>query len=188
MKDQDTTPESDLTLEEELNESADIDPKLTITKLRKRLKEAESAKQEYLTGWQRAKADFINTRKKDEESNREFAKFAKSSLVLEMIPVLDSFDMAFANKKSWEKLPEEWRRGVEHIKSQLLSVLGAQGLKELQTIGQPFNPSLEEAVGFIDTDKEENDGIVLQTLQKGYMFQEKLLRPARVMIGRYVKS
>lgn len=186
-KDKINKSESDLVFEEDHeNDSHDI--KDTITNLRTRLKKAEVEKQEYLDGWQRAKADFINIRKRDEDSKREFTKFAKSDLLLEIIPVLDSFDMAFASRESWEKLPVEWRKGMEHIHNQLLSVLSGSGLKELNPIGEDFNPALEEAAGFIDTENENEDGKILQVLQKGYFLHEKLIRPAKVKIGKKEKS
>lgn len=185
-KDKIKKSESDLVFEEDHeNDSSDV--KDVVAKLRNRLKKAEAEKQEYLDGWQRAKADFINIRKRDEENNREFAKFARSDILLEIIPVLDSFDMAFANKTEWEKLPEEWRKGMERIHSQLLSVLSTSGLKELNPTGEEFNPALEEAAGFIDTDNEKEDGKVLQVFQKGYFLHDKLIRPAKVKIGRKVK-
>lgn len=179
----DDVSDTDLTFETD-QEGTATDTTAVITKLRNRLKEAETQKQEYLNGWQRAKADFINTRKRDEESNREFAKFAKSDLVLDIIPVLDSFDIAFSNKTEWEKLPVEWRKGMEGIKSQLLSILGANGLKELNPIGEEFDPAKEETAGFIDTENEVDEHKILQVLQKGYYFQEKLIRPAKVKIGK----
>lgn len=179
----DSVYESDLTFEAD-HEGTALDSTAAVAKLRARLKEAEAQKQEYLNGWQRAKADFINTRKRDEESNREFAKFAKSDLVLDIIPVLDSFDMAFSNKTEWEKLPPEWRKGMEGIRSQLTSILGANGLKELNPLGEDFDPAKEETAGFVDTERKEDEHKILQVLQKGYYFQEKLIRPAKVKIGR----
>ena len=179
----DADSESDLVFEEDLEANAP-DIKSAVGKLRERLKKTEAEKQEYLLGWQKAKADYINARKRDEEGNRDFAKFARSDLVQEIIPVLDSYDMAFMNKAEWEKLPQEWRKGMEGIRSQLLSVLSKNGLKELNPVGEEFNPALEEAVGFIDSEKDEDENKVLQVLQKGYFLHEKLLRPAKVKIGR----
>ena len=179
----DADSESDLVFEEDLEANAP-DIKSAVGKLRERLKKTEAEKQEYLLGWQKAKADYINARKRDEEGNRDFAKFARSDLVQEIIPVLDSYDMAFMNKAEWEKLPQEWRKGMEGIRSQLLSVLSKNGLKELNPVGEEFNPALEEAVGFIDSEKDEDENKVLQVLQKGYFLHEKRLRPAKVKIGR----
>jgi len=178
---------TDLEFEEDTEHTTE-DSKQIIAKLRERLKKAVEEKQEYLFGWQKAKADFINTRKKDEEANRQFAKFAKSDLVLELVSVLDSFDIAFANKGSWEKLPAEWRSGIERIHSQLMSVMSSNGLRELNPLGKVFDPTTEEAVSLVDTKNKDDDEKVLEVLQKGYLLHDKLIRPAKVRVGRYVLS
>ena len=74
-----------------------------IKKLREKLKKIEAEKQEYLTGWQTAKADLINARKRDEAERKEFIKYSNERLVEELIPVMNSFDMAMGNKEAWEK-------------------------------------------------------------------------------------
>ena len=78
-----------------------------VKKLKEKLKKALAEKQEYLTGWQKAKADFINARKKDEESQKEFLKFANEGIISELIATIDSFNMAFQNKEAWEKVDKK---------------------------------------------------------------------------------
>jgi molecular chaperone GrpE len=77
---------------------------------------------------------------------------------------------------------------MEGIRSQLLSILCSNGLKELNPLNEDFDPAKEESVGFIDTEKLEDEHKILQVLQKGYYFQEKLIRPAKVKIGKMVGS
>lgn len=153
----------------------------TIKKLREKLKEAENAKQEYLTGWQKTKAEYINTRKRDEEASRALSKFAEAGLIEELLPVLDSFDLALAHAKKAGTQPPE---GVTNIYNQMLSVFTAHGLKQVNPIGEEFDPTMHEAIGMIDTDKPEEDNIVLDVLQKGYTLHDKVLRTARVRVGR----
>lgn len=100
------------------NGESSFNLKTNLDNLRKRLKKAEAEKNEYLLGWQRTKADYINSRKQDEETNRTAIKYAEASLVSELVPVLDSFDMAFSNKKMIESLPAEWKKGMEQIYNQ----------------------------------------------------------------------
>ena len=88
-----------------------------VKKLKEKLKLALEQKQEYLTGWQKAKADFINARKKDEESQKEFIKYSNEAIISELISTIDSFNMAFANKEAWEKVDKNWRNGVEYTYS-----------------------------------------------------------------------
>ncbi len=127
----------------------------TIKKLRAELKKAQEEKQEYLTGWQKAKADFINSRKRDEEAQKEFARYANENIIAELIPVLDSFNMAMGNKETWEKVDKNWRIGVEYISGQLKKVLEDFGLKEIDPLGKRFDPSRDEAI----EDGKENDTV-----------------------------
>lgn len=178
--------EEDIVLEEDA-ETKGIDTKDIVAKLREKLKIAESEKQEYLNGWQRAKADYINSRKKDEETNRELAKYATEDVLLDIIPVLDSFDMAFGNKEAWEKISLDWRKGVEYIYSQLLSVLGSRGLKQNIPIGEIFDPMKHEAVETIDTENESEDQKIVAVVQKGYSLGDRVIRAAKVKIALYKK-
>ena len=141
--------------------------------LKEKLKDAEQKTKEYLDGWQRSQADFINLRKRDEEAKVEFIKFAKLSLIEELIPVLDSFNIAVSRG----------HKDLEPLRNQLFTVLMTNGLEELDSIGKIFNPHEHEALGVIPTDKEEEDHQVLEELQKGYKLNGKIVRPAKVKVG-----
>lgn len=147
----------------------------TIKKLKEKLKKAEEKAKEYLDSWQRAQADFVNVRKRDEEAKQEFLKFAKGDVLKELLPVLDSFNAAL----------NHGQKDVEPIYTQFLGVLKNHGLKEVDPQGEIFNPAFHEAVGMIDTDKKEDDHKILEVFQKGYMLGEKVIRPAKVRIGEY---
>ena len=161
------------------------DPVEAIKKLKAKIKLLEAGKQEYLDGWQRAKADFINARKQDEEGRKDFLKFANEALIGDLIPVLDSFDMAMANKTAWESAPKEWRMGVEYIYQQLLSVLSQRGLEQFDPKGKAFDPAHHEAVDTIETTEQSDDGKVLDVLQKGYSLNGKPIRGAKVKVGKF---
>lgn len=161
------------------------DAKKTIIRLRERLKQAELEKQEYLNGWQKTRADYVNSRKNDEEERRSFAKFAEAGLVSDILSVLDSFELAFSRETEWKNLPEEWQKGVKNIYNQLTSILTARGLKSLNPIGETFDPSKHEAVANVQTDKKEEDHKVLDVIQKGYILHDKLIRTARVRVGEF---
>lgn len=151
----------------------------TIKKLREKLKKALAEKQEYLTGWQKDKADFVNARKRDAESQKEFIKYTNESLISELFPVLDSFNMAMGNKEVWEKADKNWRMGVEHIANQLKKVLEDHGLKEVDPIGQKFDPMRDEAI----EDGKESD-IVTTVVQKGYALNGKIVKAPKVKVGQ----
>lgn len=163
------------------------DPTEVIKKLKEKIKLLEAGKQEYLDGWQRAKADFINARKRDEETSAQLIKYANENLVTDLIPVLDSFDMAMGNKEAWEQAPKDWRVGVEYIYQQLLSTLSQRGLTQTNPRGAPFDPAEHEAVDTIETTNKEEDQKVLDVLQKGYSLNGKPIRGAKVKVGKYTE-
>ena len=157
-------------------------PAEQMKKLREKLSTCVQEKQEYLDGWQRIKAEFANSKKQEREERERFIKFAEENLLEELIPVLDSFDMATANKTAWEALPSEWRKGMEYVRSQLLGILEAHGLKALNPVGKPFDPREHAAVAEIPTEKQEEDHVVAEVLQQGYTLNGKALRPAQVKV------
>jgi molecular chaperone GrpE len=161
---------------------ADLTPQ-TVRKLRDRLRKCEAEKQEYLTGWQRSKADFVNARRKEVEEREAFVKVAGERVILELLPVLDSFDMAFARRAEWEATPLEWRAGIERIYSQLLSVLEAHGVSPIDPVGEMFDPAIHTAVASTHTDTKDDDNRVLEVVQKGFRLHDKLIRSPKVKIG-----
>lgn len=159
----------------------------TVKKLREKLKKVEAEKQEYLDGWQRAKADFVNIRKRDEDAKQEFLKFSKEEIVRDVIPVLDSFELAFRDKKVWEGLPKDWRTGVESIYNQLLAILTNHGVKKVVPVGEVFDPKQHEAVNVVRVDDKNGDEKIIDVLQAGYSLFGKEIRSAKVVVGKYGK-
>lgn len=159
-----------------------------VKKLRIRLKECQKEKQEYLDGWQRAQADSINARKREETTRGEISKIAKEDILSEILPVVDSFEMAFGNKTAWESVDANWRRGIEHIHAQLLSILKDNHLTQTDPVGETFNPELHDCVETVQTDDKKKDGMITEVLQKGYIFYNKIIRPAKVKVGKLKKE
>ena len=159
-----------------------------IKKLKDELKACQKEKQEYLDGWQRAKADFINARKEDEKNRSQMMQFAKEGILHEILPVVDSFDMAFRNKEAWARVDENWRKGVEYIHQQFVSILENNGLAPIDALGKPFDPMLHSPIESVVVEDKEKDGIVLEMVQKGYRMNDRVLRPAKVKIGVFSKA
>jgi molecular chaperone GrpE len=157
----------------------------TIKKLRERIKSLESEKLEYLTGWQRAKADMVNARKRDEEERTTFIKYANEGLITELISVLDSFDMAMGNKEAWEKADKNWRVGVEYIYSQLIKVLTENGLTEINPMNEKFDHAKHEATSYEPVADEKLDHVIVGVIQKGYSLNGKLLKVPKVRVGEF---
>ncbi|MDE1974992.1 MAG: nucleotide exchange factor GrpE [Patescibacteria group bacterium] len=160
----------------------------TIKRLRKKLKKAVEEKQGYLTGWQRAKADLVNARKRDEADKAEFIKYANERLIDGLIPVLDSFEMAMGNKDAWEKADKNWRMGVEYIYNQLKRALNDAGLEEIDPTGQKFDPARDEAAEHVPVDSEDKDHIIISVVTKGYTLNGKPMRPPKVRVGEFKKA
>lgn len=154
----------------------------TIKELREKLRVAQTERLEYLTGWQRAKADLLNARKRDEEDQRSFRKRATEDLILELIPVLQSFDSAMAKRDVWEKVDKNWRTGVEYIAELLRKVLLEQGLTEINPLDLPFDPTRDEPIENVPSDASKQ-GTVIEVVQKGYALHGVVVRPPRVKIG-----
>ena len=185
----DTKPHNSDMSDEFLDDSvvAEENAAETIKKLREKLKKCEAEKMEYLTGWQRAKADLINARKRDEADRAEFTKYANERLIEDLIPTLESFDMAMGNKETWEKVDKNWRVGVEYIYSQLKKALSEAGLQEINPLGQPFDHSRDEAAEYVPVDDEKDHHKVLAVVQKGYSLNGRSMRPPKVKVGEFKK-
>lgn len=156
-----------------------------VKKLREKLKKCESERQEYLAGWQRAKADFINARKEEEENRREFIKFCEKTLILETLNILDSFDRLFADKDNFKKIDKNLQIGVENIYVQLMDILKKRGVEKIKSEGVKFNPEEHESIIKEKIDKQEKDGIIIDEIRKGYKMNGVVIRPSQVKIGKY---
>ena len=150
----------------------------SIKKLRERLKESEAKAKEYLDGWQRAQADFVNIRKRDEEAKTEFLKFAQADLVSQLLPVLDSLELSLPHGN----------KELEVIYKQLLSTLKSNGLEVEDPMGESFDPRRHEAIGTIETEDKEDDHKVLEVMQKGYILSGRIIHPAKVKIGEWTDN
>lgn len=179
----------DVVIEPETGSDSVADPTLLLKSLKEKLKLSQKERQEYLDGWQRAKADFINAKKREEEEREEFVKFSREELIKELLPALDSFHTAFGNKEAWEKVDLNWRMGVQHIYSQLRGVLEKHGVTLIEPkVGEPFDPKKHASIGTVPVTEKEHDHTIMEVFQKGYALHGTILQPAKVKIGEYASS
>lgn len=165
------------------------DPAEAVKKLKERLKTCQKERQEYLDGWQRMKADFINAKKREGEERVEFVKFSKEEIVRDLLPVMTSFHTAFGNKETWEKADLNWRMGVQYIYSQLRNSLEKHGISLIEpNIGELFDEKKYESVEVLPVEEREKDHMVLSVVSKGYSLYGKILEPAKVKIGEYAEK
>jgi molecular chaperone GrpE len=167
----------------ESNEDGDeIGESAKLKKLQEKIKTLEKEKTEYLDGWQRARADYANLQKTTDEDKKRLREQFAGRFVEDLIPVIDSFNMAMSNKEAWEKVEPTWRMGVEYIYNQLMNALKEHNLETIGEKGDMFDPNLHEAVSEVETGDERYDHRIDQVLQQGYKLGDTVLRAARVVV------
>ena len=162
--------------------SADKEKELNIENLKKQLEECQKLKDEYLTGWQRARADLLNYKKEELERIGEFFKYANIDLILKILPILDNFEIVEKNLPENVKNDENIE-GLLQIKAQLKDFLKSQGVEEIKCLGKKFDPEFQEIVEEIEV-KDKEPGIVIEEVKKGYKLHGKVLRPAKVRVTK----
>jgi len=145
------------------------------------LEEFKKKCEEYLNGWKRERADFINYKKEEMERISQIIKYANEELILKLLPILDNFCLAEQHIKdlSASASPQAMQagEGVTQIKKQLEDFLAKEGIEPIKTIGEKFDPAIMEAVD------GEGDTVAEET-QTGYTLHGKLIRPAKVKLSK----
>ena len=144
------------------------------------LTEAQEATAELNERIVRLTADFDNFRKRAQREKDEARQFANQGLLEKLLPVLDNFEMALTAVKDADP---SVRDGVQMILDQLLGVLKESGVEPVDAMGQPFDPNLHEALSQEETTEVE-EGTVVQQVQRGYKLNDRLVRPARVVVAK----
>lgn len=168
--------EDDVVSEEEIE-----NPKVLIKKLRADLKIAQQEKMDIMTSWQRDKADFLNARKRDQETQADVIRFANQNLVIDMLPTLDGYEQA-TQQPSWTTVDETWRKGIEALMVKIYASLQKVGVEKYGKVGDVFDPNLHQAVGNVETTEKEKDHTLAVVMQTGYKLHDKVVRPALVQV------
>ncbi len=175
-------------LEEDIvyeNDAFDDDFKNKQKKLKTELKKVQLEKEEYLQGWQRSQADYANLKKRCEEEKNTIRKYGSEKIILDIIKVIDNFEMAFKDQDSWNKASENWRIGIETIYNQLISVIKDNDVIILNPTLDLFDPNNHHCVEVVKVENQNEDGIITEVIQKGYQLGEKNIRPAMVKVGKF---
>lgn len=143
---------------------------------------------EYLDGWKRCQADFENYKKQQSENQSEMVKYACSSVILQVIPVLDNFHASTAHVPEDQK-DNAWVTGIMYIQKQLEQVLADNGVESIEPkIGDEFDPAIHEAISDSNVKNEHSNdsngrGEITKVVLKGYKMGERVIRAARVVVG-----
>lgn len=151
-----------------------------VDSLQKELAEQRQKAEDYLSRLVRLQADFDNFRKRVQREKEELVKYASAQLCEALLPVLDNFQFALAAK---DEEPDKVAEGVELIQRQLEEVLSKEGLTPVAAVGEEFNPAQHEAV-LVEETAEYPDNTVMAELRRGYMLNDRLIRPAMVKVAK----
>jgi len=171
-------------IQEEPNEglTSEVAPEVAevedVELLKQALAEEKEKAETNLAGWQRAQADFINYKRRSEQEKEEISKFASSVLILNLLPIVDDLERAF-NSIPPRLAKLSWVEGIRLIERKLQANLKAQGLSQIEALGEPFDPNFHEAV----RQGKGKDGIVIEEIQKGYKLHDRVIRPTKVVVG-----
>lgn len=147
-------------------------------------KELRTERDALLARLARMQADFENTRRRLDREQQQYKEFAVAEALKALLPILDSFDWAF---QAPINNPEEFRGGIDLIRKQLHETLNKLGLQSFAAKGLNFDPQVHEAIEVVDNPALP-DNQVVEELQRGYKFRDRLLRPAMVLVSRNPQS
>jgi molecular chaperone GrpE len=172
-------------VEEELTEATaeegEEEPVDEVAALRQELEEAKAKEAEYLDGWQRARAELANARKRFQREREQAYANSKADLLIRLLPVVDDFDRAF------ESLPDNpstasWIEGVKLVQRKFLVFLEQERVEAIEAAGQEFDPLLHQAVTH-EPSTEVPEGLIIAEIQRGYRVSDRVLRPGVVRVS-----
>lgn len=172
-----------------VDQEESLEAKLKVVK--GKLAACEKEKMDSLESLQRSKADFLNAKKRLEDSRKLDAEKLINSHVEKLLPLCDSFFMAMSNTEAWESIDPIWRSGVEGINNQLQAILASYKVKAVVPLGDHFNPEIHDAVANVTVDTEDKHNTIISVVQNGYIREIEgkadLIRPAKVTVGEFTE-
>ena len=141
----------------------------------------KNKEQEYLDGWKRAQADYANLQKETEKQMSDFRKYANQDMLMQILPLVDYFKHAF-NAIPEDQKDDDWLKGIKHIQDYLYKFLEDNNIEEIKTVGKKFDPEKHEVIKEEKGDGKEKDGVIIKETQSGFIYNGKVLQPAKVII------
>ncbi|MDP3245259.1 MAG: nucleotide exchange factor GrpE [bacterium] len=141
--------------------------------LQKQLEDLKNQSEEHLNGWKRAKADLVNYQKQVEKEKGEWCEFLQANFIKAILPVADSLEAAAQTQNA---------DGFNKIYQQFVAILKQMGIEKIEVLGESPNPEIHEVVGK-EKNQEYGAGLICKIVQKGYLLNDKLLRPAKVIVS-----
>jgi molecular chaperone GrpE len=156
--------------------------KMTKEELVEKIQELQKESQRNYDLYLRSQAEMENMKKRNRKDKEDWLKFAGETLIKEMLPVLDNLEKALSHSNN-ENTVHALKEGIHLTLKGLKDSLSKSGLEEVKALGEPFDPCFHEAVSEMD-DPKAKPGIVITELQKGYVLNSRLIRPAMVVVNR----
>jgi molecular chaperone GrpE len=176
------TPPHEAETQSSPEEESEEDPQATLERLQNELEEAQAQAAEYLEGWQRARAEFANYRRRQQAEQQKQVQLSNALLISRILPVMDDLERALmALPSSLRNFT--WIDGIALIYRKLELVLEAEGMKPIETAGQTFDPHYHEAISYEEAPGYE-EGHIIEEVQRGYVLGERVIRPALVRVAR----
>ncbi|MBI3243543.1 MAG: nucleotide exchange factor GrpE [Chloroflexi bacterium] len=152
------------------------------TQLKAELEAVNAKAAEYLDGWQRARADFANYKKRIEREQADSRQTIAAEVLARVLPALDDFELALKNAPT-NGDGAKWAEGVTLVHRKLTTILENEGIKRIEAEGRPFDPNLHEAVVHEES-ADHAEGHVTAVLRQGYKLGDRVLRPALVKVAK----
>jgi molecular chaperone GrpE len=184
--DQTTQPEAEQSTEQQVSDTAgqngdQVDRQNGTTALENELEECRAKANEYLDGWQRARAEFANYKRRMERDQAQMYQNASGSIIKRFLDVLDDLELALKNRPQ-EGEGAAWADGIELVARKFASILESEGVKVIEANGE-FNPNVHEAITH-EPHEDYESGQVIDVVKNGYMLGDKVLRPAVVRVAK----
>ncbi len=169
--------------EENISEDQEVDPELEeqVTALQTALEEMDNKVEEYLDGWQRARAEFANYKKRVLRENMDIRQVARGEVIKLYLDIADDLERALQEKPETGD-SETWAEGIEIIFQKLRARLESEGIKPMKAMGEDFDPNIHEAL-MKEESEEFESGKIIEVMQEGYWIGDKVLRPALVRVA-----
>jgi len=148
------------------------------------IEQLKKENEEYLNGWKRAKADYVNLKNEQEKRSKELIEFSCLSLFAQWVPMMEHLRQALTKHRPKELENSEWVKGIENIYKQIKEVMKGMGIEDFSdTQGKPFDPKMHEAVGQEQIEGTDDD-IITQEISAGYMYKGRVMVPAKVIANK----
>jgi molecular chaperone GrpE len=151
--------------------------------LEARIEELEASLKDQEDKYLRLYAEFENYRKRSIKEKADYLATASKDTIVAMLPILDDFERAVANNEKVEDV-QILKDGFSLIFNKINQIMESKGLKPMQTLDQPFDYELHEAIANVPVEKDEQKGKVIDQVEKGYYLNDKVIRYAKVVVGQ----